>query len=169
MNNKALIAIIVAILIIIGIAFAMSKNDDMTRGENMELNGNMMTNENPNDSMNNGGMMEDGSATTSGAGVNGSVNVDGTVGASLVAGQAVNVRIAQFAYTPATITVKKGTSVTWTNEDTAKHTVTGNTGGPNSALFGKGESYTYTFNTVGEFPYYCEPHPNMKGKVVVVE
>ncbi len=85
--------------------------------------------------------------------------------------QAANaVTIEKYAYGPATLTVKKGTTVTWTNKDVAKHTVTVDSGtGPASAFFGQNETYSYTFDTVGVFPYHCEPHPYMKGTVEVVE
>lgn len=82
------------------------------------------------------------------------------------------VDIKEFAYSPATITVKKGTTVTWTNQDSVKHNVapTDETNDfKASELLGKGESYSATFNTVGTFDYICTPHPYMKGKVVVTE
>lgn len=83
---------------------------------------------------------------------------------------ASSVNITDFNYSPATLTVKKGTTVTWTNNDSVAHTVTAESGeGPKSKLFGKGETYSYTFNSVGTFDYFCEPHPNMKGKVIVTE
>jgi len=84
----------------------------------------------------------------------------------------VKVAINNFAFQPATLTVKPGTKVTWTNNDEVSHTVTvddESQNGPKSELFGKGESYSFTFNTVGEFPYHCLPHPHMKGTVKVVE
>lgn len=80
--------------------------------------------------------------------------------------------IRNFAFVPSEITVKKGTKVTWTNEDDAGHTVTADKEGantPQSTLLDKGESYSFTFDTVGEFTYYCIPHPYMKAKVTVVE
>lgn len=70
------------------------------------------------------------------------------------------------------IKVKKGTTVTWTNEDSAKHDVTPEVETDEfkaSQLFGKGETYSVTFNTVGKFTYYCSPHPYMKGTVEVTE
>lgn len=80
------------------------------------------------------------------------------------------VEIKDFGYTPQKITVKKGTTVTWTNQDSVAHTVTKEgSSGPDSELFGKGESYSYTFDEVGTFDYYCAPHPSMKGQVVVTE
>lgn len=79
------------------------------------------------------------------------------------------VTIQGFSFQPATITVKKGTTVTWTNNDPTNHTVTGDTGGPASDQFRKGESYAFTFDTVGEYPYHCTLHATMKGTVVVTE
>jgi amicyanin len=79
-----------------------------------------------------------------------------------------SVTIENFAFNPATITVKKGTTVTWTNKDSAAHTVTTDSGsGPTSQLLNQGDSYTFTFNTAGTFNYHCQPHPNMKGTVIV--
>ncbi len=77
-----------------------------------------------------------------------------------------------FAVVQKSIKVKKGTTVTWTNEDGAKHDVTPDTESADfkaSELFGKGETYSVTFNTAGTYSYYCSPHPYMKGTVEVVE
>ncbi len=69
------------------------------------------------------------------------------------------------------ITVKKGTVVTWKNNDTAKHNVvfddesSGTVEG--GKLISQGETLTFTFNEAGEFPYHCEPHPFMKAKIIV--
>ncbi len=84
-----------------------------------------------------------------------------------VAANAVTIK--GYAFTPKTLAVKKGTTVTWTSEDIAKHTVTGKNGGPASALLAQGESYSYTFDTVGTFEYFCEPHPYMTASVEVTE
>ncbi len=81
---------------------------------------------------------------------------------------AVSVHIRNFAFDPATISVRRGTTVTWTNFDTAGHTVTGESGGPSSGIIGNGQTYSYTFNTAGTFPYFCSPHPGMRGTVTVI-
>lgn len=89
--------------------------------------------------------------------------------------QAANAVVIQdYKFSPSPITVKKGTTVTWTNQDTARHSVEMDKGQPaggptDSPLFGKGETYSFTFNTVGTFNYHCSPHPYMKGTVVVTE
>lgn len=83
------------------------------------------------------------------------------------------ITIKGFAFSPTSLTVKKGTTVTWTNQDDAHHTVTSDTGsapgGPASQLLAKGQSYSLTFGTAGTFNYHCDPHPYMKGTVVVTE
>jgi plastocyanin len=70
------------------------------------------------------------------------------------------------------IKIKKGTTVTWTNQDSAQHDVTPDTETADfkaTELFGKGETVSITFNTVGKFSYHCSPHPYMKGTIEVVE
>jgi amicyanin len=85
----------------------------------------------------------------------------------------VNVDIKGFAFTQKDITVKKGTKVTWTNQDSVKHDVVSDdgapAGGPKGPLLAKGESYSFTFDTVGTFPYHCTPHTYMKAVVTVTE
>lgn len=88
---------------------------------------------------------------------------------------ATQVTIKNRAYSPAKVTIKKGTTVTWTNEDSMGHNVvTANaaTGGglPTTAqLLAKGEKFSHTFTEVGTFNYFCTPHPDMKGTVEVTE
>lgn len=78
------------------------------------------------------------------------------------------VAIQNFAFSPETITVKVGTKVTWTNKDSAGHTVTGDTSdGPASDTLAQGASYSFTFSKAGTFTYACSIHPDMKGTVIV--
>ena len=81
------------------------------------------------------------------------------------------VAIQNFAFTPVSITVKKGTKVTWTNKDSTAHTVTENDGksGPASSDVNPGQTYSFTYNTVGTFQYHCSIHPSMTGSVTVTE
>lgn len=80
------------------------------------------------------------------------------------------VGITEYSYMPANITVKKGTTVTWTNNDSVAHTVTSSEGSlMDSGDMEKGDTYSVTFNEVGTFDYFCEPHPYMTGSVTVTE
>ena len=78
-------------------------------------------------------------------------------------------------YVPSEITVDLGTTVVWTNNDTATHTVTsgqpsiGPTGLFDSALFSPGNTFEHQFNTVGVHDYFCIVHPWMTGMVTVPE
>lgn len=77
------------------------------------------------------------------------------------------VLIDNFAFGPQTITVKVGTTVTWTNRDTDEHTVTAQDGSFNSAPLGTGVTYRHTFTKTGRFDYLCTIHPFMTATVVV--
>jgi len=103
----------------------------------------------------------------------------------------VAISIKGFAFNPATIEVTKGTTVTWTNEDTANHTVTTGTPPPTAAPVASGASpapspslstgdgrinsgrieatktFSFTFNEVGTFAYFCAVHPRMVGTITV--
>jgi plastocyanin len=66
------------------------------------------------------------------------------------------------------LTVKVGTTVTWTNNDPGQmHTVTEVNGGFDSGFINTGDSWSYTFEEAGEFEYYCMPHPWMRAKLIV--
>lgn len=71
-------------------------------------------------------------------------------------------------FVPATITVKRGTKVTWTNRDTVNHTVTGPSAGLASGNLLPTGTYTKTFNTVGSFDYTNSIYPSMEGTINVV-
>lgn len=85
--------------------------------------------------------------------------------------EAQAVSIKDMAFTPASITVKKGTTVTWTNDDAVAHTVVETDGqtGPDSATIQPKGTYAFTYNTTGTFRYHCSIHPNMTGTVVVTQ
>ncbi|CDI05879.1 Protease inhibitor Kazal-type (fragment) [Candidatus Nitrosotenuis uzonensis] len=77
-------------------------------------------------------------------------------------------------YIPAEVTIGIGGTVTWTNDDTAAHTVTSgniNAGGPDgvfdSSIFMAGKTFEHTFDEAGEYDYFCIVHPWMTGKVIV--
>ncbi len=96
-----------------------------------------------------------------------SMNDDGATPAAATG--AVAVDIANFAFNPVMIEVKVGDTITWTNNDSAPHTVTQKPSGSGfqSGTLKPGESFSYTFDTAGTFDYYCEFHAGMRGQVVV--
>ena len=87
----------------------------------------------------------------------------------------VQVVIRDLSYTPSAIRIKKGTKVTWVNEDNVGHNVVADdapdTGGlPKTApLMGRSQSQSVTFTRVGTFNYHCTPHAFMRGSVQVVD
>lgn len=144
MSNKRTVGIVVAVIVVLvigAIAFASTRNNSMN---------NPMTDSHSSDDGH-----HDGESSTS------NVPLDTN-----------QITYKSFDVVQKTIKVKKGTTVTWTNEDTAKHDVTPvneTDDFKTSELFGKGETYSVTFNTVGSYAYYCSPHPYMKGVVEVTE
>ncbi len=76
--------------------------------------------------------------------------------------------IQNFAYLPANIQVRTGTTVTWTNQDNIQHSETFKNGMKDSGLLSQGQSFRYTFNTPGTYQYYCTVHPSMVATVTVV-
>jgi plastocyanin len=105
----------------------------------------------------------------------------GMVEVSIVPGAAA---LGDKAYSPNPINIKVGDTIIWTNNDTSDtpfHTVTFGSGPDDeskgqefdsgltgtTALMTKGTTFTHTFDTVGEFPYFCQLHPTMIGKVIV--
>jgi len=75
-------------------------------------------------------------------------------------------------YTPSKIVIKQGNSVTWVNEDAAFHSVTSGYYDEPSEIFDSGyldpeESFTFIFENIGIYDYFCTLHPWMKGQVIV--
>jgi plastocyanin len=77
------------------------------------------------------------------------------------------VEINDFAFNPATIEVPVGTTVTWTNQDSAPHTATADDGSFDTGRLDQGQRGSVTFDQPGTYTYICTFHPNMKGTVVV--
>ena len=84
----------------------------------------------------------------------------------------VSVSISNFDF-PDNIKINKGSTVTWTNRDSAQHNVVSDSdspqGGINGQLLSKDESFSFTFTEVGTYNYHCQPHSFMTGTVEVVE
>lgn len=77
----------------------------------------------------------------------------------------VAVAIKNFAFSPSKLTVKVGDKVTFTNNDSTTHTVTGD--GFSSGDIAPGASWTNTFSKAGTFAYHCSIHPTMTGSITV--
>jgi amicyanin len=78
-----------------------------------------------------------------------------------------SVAIQNFAFSPTTVTVKAGSTVTWINRDQDAHTVTAMSGPFHSPTLTTGQSFRYTFTTPGRYDYLCTIHPFMTATVVV--
>jgi amicyanin len=106
-----------------------------------------------------GGVPESGPAAAHPAGHRASAAVDVRPVA------AATVSIADFDFNPANTTVLAGSTVTWTNNDSAPHNVVG---GPlRSPTLSRGQSWSYTFSAPGTYSYICSIHPEMRGAVIV--
>jgi plastocyanin len=109
----------------------------------------------------------------------------GTTGSSSLAAQATpspslsptaastdTIAIKGFEFQPARLSVQRGATVTWTNEEDSLHTVTSGapddrTGLFDSGEFDTGETYEFTFDEAGAFPFFCDRHEFMRGEIVV--
>jgi len=78
------------------------------------------------------------------------------------------VSIDNFSFGPQTLTVKAGTTVTWTNKDDIPHGIGAtNNAFPKSKALDTDDSYSFTFTTPGTYQYFCYLHPKMVGSIVV--
>ena len=79
-----------------------------------------------------------------------------------------HVSIDNFSFTPQTLTVKAGTTVTWTNRDDIPHGIASdNKAFTRSKALDTEDSYSVTFTTPGTFKYFCYIHPHMTGNIIV--
>jgi plastocyanin len=79
----------------------------------------------------------------------------------------IAVTIQNFAFSPATLEVNKGDTVTWTNEDSVPHQIASDTNVFLGSSMNKGQTFSFTFTETGIFPYHCAIHPSMQGKIIV--
>lgn len=80
---------------------------------------------------------------------------------------AASVRIDNFTFKDAVVTVKPGTTVTWINGDDIPHTVVSKDGVFKSKVLDTGDKFSFTFAKPGQFGYYCSIHPHMTGTIIV--
>jgi plastocyanin len=105
-------------------------------------------------------------AVLAGCGGSGSATAPPASSNSSSSGTAV--KISDFKFAPATLTVKQGASVTVTNEDSTAHTATADDGTTfDTGPLNQGASQTITLHEPGTYPYHCSIHPFMKAKIVV--
>jgi plastocyanin len=77
------------------------------------------------------------------------------------------VKIDNFTFSPEVLTIKRGTKVTFENHDDIPHTIVGVGGKFRSKPLDSDDKFSFTFDTAGDFAYFCGLHPHMKGKIVV--
>jgi plastocyanin len=82
---------------------------------------------------------------------------------------AAAVAIEDYSFQPATLRVKEGTTVTFTNHDVVEHTVTAVSATFGSPFLKKNHSWKYTFTKTGAQKYYCRVHPYMHGEIIVTK
>jgi plastocyanin len=81
--------------------------------------------------------------------------------------QEVKIDIKEFMFGPKDMTVAVGTKVTWVNDDQIPHTVAETHKVFRSGALDTNDTFSYVFNTPGEFEYFCALHPQMIGKIMV--
>ncbi|MBK5351665.1 cupredoxin family copper-binding protein [Pseudomonas sp. TH41] len=81
--------------------------------------------------------------------------------------QDVKIDIKEFMFGPKELTVAVGTKVTWVNDDQIPHTVAETHKVFRSGALDTHDSFSWVFNTPGEYEYFCVLHPQMIGKIVV--
>jgi plastocyanin len=79
------------------------------------------------------------------------------------------VKIENFTFAPQRVTVKAGTTVTWTNEDDIPHALASTTKAFRSKVLDTDDKFSFKFTTAGTYEYFCSLHPHMTGTIVVEE
>jgi plastocyanin len=80
---------------------------------------------------------------------------------------AAEVRVDNFTFSPPTLTVTAGTTVTWVNGDDIPHTIAAKDRSFRSKTLDTDGRFSFTFMTPGQYDYFCSLHPHMVGKIVV--
>src|SRR3989338_2918231 len=154
-NSLIITIVVVAVLVVIGIIAGIALT---AKGGNENNKGSS------------GIQVIDNGSQQTGSADGGTSGTPGTNGASGDASQpqTYTAEISNFAFSPSEIRIKAGDTVVWTNKDSARHTITSDSGSElSSALLSDGESYSHTFSTLGTFNYHCSLHPYMKAKIIV--
>lgn len=80
---------------------------------------------------------------------------------------AVSAGIENFTFDPADVTAAVGETITWTNADSAPHTVTLDDGSCDTGNIAQNASAGLVFDAAGAYPYHCNIHPNMTGTITI--
>jgi plastocyanin len=110
----------------------------------------------------------DRQATTAPVGSLGQCTV--AIGPPIIGTTQALVALRNYSFNPDTLHILAGTTVTWVNCEPPgidSHTSNSETGVWSSGFLAQGATYSHTFSTVGRFNYFCEPHPFMRGVVIV--
>ena len=118
-----------------------------------------------------------GGSTNTGTGTTPTTGTTSTTASATQTGNGQTVMIiigssGSFAFSPATLTIKAGTTVTWKNTTSVGHTVTSDDGksfdsGTSNPIAAQGGTFSFTFTKAGTFAYHCEIHPFMKATIIV--
>ncbi len=113
-----------------------------------------------------------GSGSDSGASPSATAAPPATSGSATTSGSAApsggsTVEINNFMFTPMSLTVPVGATVTWKFDDSTQHTVTADDNSFASSPMGSGQTFTHTFTTAGTVPYHCSIHPSMTATIIV--
>jgi plastocyanin len=85
----------------------------------------------------------------------------------MAAPESAEMKIDNFTFAPQSLTIKAGTTVTWTNEDDIPHTVVATAKAFKSKVLDTDDKFSFTFTTAGSYEYFCSLHPHMTGTIVV--
>jgi plastocyanin len=88
------------------------------------------------------------------------------LGSAYAYAEDTNITIDNFTFAPAELTVKVGTTVTWTNHDDIPHTIV-SAGKFRSKTLDTDNSFSFTFTAAGDYKYFCSLHPHMTGTIKV--
>ncbi|MBX6380129.1 plastocyanin [Thermoflavifilum aggregans] len=94
-------------------------------------------------------------------------NTGGNTGGNSGGSSGNIISISNYSFSPSSLTIAKGTTIKWTNQDPVTHTVTEDNGKFDSGNLPYGQSYSYTFSDTGTYHYHCSIHTYMKGTIVV--
>jgi plastocyanin len=102
-----------------------------------------------------------------GMGMHSGRDTSGEPAVTAAPGETVAVRMEDFVFEPGNLIVQPGTTVTWTNYDSAPHDATADDESWKTALLNEEESDSRAFDEPGTYRYYCSIHPSMKARITV--